>query len=123
MKSQNLIQLSWQPFIAKILSIISEELFKFLFTVLFLSIWPLYDRDIITIGVAIGIGFSLRNSIMVALDPAIVLGSLGAILIHFLTGGLHGLGLYMNYRGKAYWVAFSLMAIIVHILFNLQLFF
>ena len=120
-ESQKIIPYSWPPFLTQIVSPILEELMKFIFIFFFLNIWPLHDRDIVTIGITIGIGFSLRDSLLNTMDPIIVLGSLGTTIMHFLTGGLHGLGLYMKDRGKNFWIAFSLIALLVHSLYNLRL--
>ena len=111
------------PFIAQVLSFpLFEELMKFIFIIFFLSIWPLYDRDVVTIGITIGIGFSLRDSLLSAMDPVLVLGRLGTLIMHFITGGLHGLGLYVKDRGKSFWIVFSPIAVLVHSLYSLYLF-
>ncbi len=123
LESLSFIPFWLHPFIAQVLSFpILEELMKFIFIILFLNIWPLYDRDVVTIGITIGIGFSLRGSLLYAVDPVLVLGSLGTLAMHFVTGGLHGLGLYVKDRGKGLWFAFSLIALLVHSLYSLYLF-
>ena len=123
LESLGFIPFWFHLFIAQVLSFpILEELMKFIFIILFLNIWPLYDRDIVTFGISIGIGFSLRGSLLYAVDPVLVLGSLGTLAMHFVTGGLHGLGLYVKDRGKGFWFAFSLIALLVHSLYSLYLF-
>jgi hypothetical protein len=123
LESLSLIPFWLHPFIAQVLSFpILEELMKYIFIILYLNIWPLYDRDVVTIGITIGIGFSLRGSLLYAVDPVLVLGSLGTLVMHFVTGGLHGLGLYVRDRGKAFWFLLSLIAFLVHSLYSLYLF-
>ena len=120
--SLEIIPFWWNSFVTQVISPpILEEVMKLSFIIAFLKIWPLYDIAITTIGITIGIGFSLRYSLLISLDPRIVLSNIGIMIMHFFSGGLHGLGLYAKGRRKQYWMIFNMLAVLARIWYNLYI--